>query len=626
MPASPVRRVRRASRAIPTVSRRRDLRAWLTGTLGTAVLAAAAVAMPARPAAADVMTMAPEDVEILMVVPDPKGMSDRIATLSERMGMPMPGAQNILDTMMSQLGNPQGVDDAKPLAMAMGNAAEAMSMQDDSLMTSMVFVPVEDYGAFVSSLGGASATGVTPLVLTDGSEAFVRQSGDYAVVGNNEAAVTGYAPSDRAKQLVAAAGDYAGRLTAEPDVMVVVDMATLGPAMAEQAEAFDGAMMGNPGMDPAAANAMAANMSSMVWIADLASGAEAAVMSLDLAGDDIKLGLCAKFAVDASASLILTDKPAQPVASRFAALPDMPYLLAFGMDFTGVDMAELTQQLADALPEDATAQRKMYEASIPMLKQATGGAMGMYVPSQPAMGLSGLFNVAAVYDVDDADGFVDAFEHYIKAVDGVAMPVPVPGEGGEMTTADMITQASLTPDALTLGGVSLSEWSMAQQMPPELMQQMGPMAGMMQQAYAGYVGASDGKAYVTTGSDIALLTATVEGAGEGLAADGPTQTALANDDVPDRAVAGFLSLQGVGAMANSYLPMFGLPAIEVPADIAPLGLSMGASKGQMIVEVTLPVDSLAFIAEEAMQIQAMMGGGPAPGAGMGGGGTPRAPQ
>ncbi|MEM1209380.1 MAG: hypothetical protein AAGI54_08940 [Planctomycetota bacterium] len=630
MPAHPVRRVRREPRALSLAPTRAANRS-LAGVFGGAVLAAAAVALLARPAAGDVMTMAPADTEMLVVVPNPQAMSDHIADLTDRLGVPAPGSQNVLGMMMGQLGDPQGVDRERPVAMALSNAAVAMSQQDESLAASLVFVPVNDYGNFVGSLGGASADGVTPLVLADGSEAFVRQAGDYAVVGDNEDAVTAYEPTDRAQQLLTNAGDYTAHLTDQPDLMMVMDMAKLGPAMAEQMAAVNDQIQLGGGMDPGAADAMAANMASMEWFADFAGGAEGALVTANLAGDDVTLGLCAKFADDTPAASIFTGKPASPIASRFAELPDKPFLMAFALDATGIDLAAFTQQFADAMPETAAAQRTMYEASLPMAEQVSGAAGGLYVPAVPAMGLSGLFDVAAVYEVDDADAFVKAFAEYTEQIDGLGMPIPVPGPNGEMTTADMVTRSSYTPDTLSLSGVSLGQWSMDQEMPAELMQQMGPMAGMMQQSYSGYVGGKDDKVFLTTGSDVALLQATIDAQGDGLAGNAPVAKALANDALPDRAMAGYLSLQGIGEMANNFLPMFGMPPIEIPADAAPLGLAMGSSDRQMILEVTLPVESLAIIANEAMQLQAMMGGGMGgPGAGPGsqggGDGTPRAPQ
>jgi len=613
-------------------SARRSAR-WREALAWSAVVATASLAALASRHAVgqDVLDLAPDDAEMLVVFPDPQGMSDRLAELSTQVGMPMPGAQDVLGQMMQKLGNPDGIDKKRPMAMAMSDLATAMNAGGGSEPAVLMLVPVSDYGALVSSLGGTNAQGVTPLVMPDGSEGFIRKVEGYAVLGETEAAVEGYAPSGRARTLMTAAGDYTQRLADKPHVMMLIDTAKLGPAMSEAMGMVEGQMQNQPNMNDAAAEAMAANMAMGRWMTDLVGGADAALMTIDLSGSSVTLGVCAKFPDDAVASSILVGKPSGDVGSRFTALPNRPLLMAMGMDFSGIDAEALMSQMIDALPDSAAGQKKMYEASLPMAEQILGGAAGFYVPTQPAMGLSGLFNVSAVYEVKDAKAFTDAFAAYSNEIDGVAMAIPVPGQNGEMTTADLVTRATYTPDALTLEGVELAEWSVSQELPAEVMQQMGQMAAMMQQSYSGYVGARDGKAFVTTGQDVGLLQATIAEAGQGLTADGPTARVLNDSPLPDRAMAGYVSLQGVGQMANNFLPMFGMPPIDVPADLTPINAAMGSSDGQMIVEVNLPVDSVAFLVQQAMQMQAMMGGmggpgGPPPSQRQPGQGPPPAPQ
>jgi len=620
--------------AVAAAASRRSAR-WREALAWSAVLAIVSLAaLSARSAAAqEVLDLAPDNAEVIVVIPDPQGMSDRIAELSTQVGLPMPGAQDVLGGMMQKLGDPDGIDKNRPMAVAMTNTAESIGAQDGSKGTALMLVPVSDYGALVGSLGGTDAQGVTPLVMPDGSEGFIRQVEDYAVLGEKRQAVEGYAPSDRARTLMAAAGDYTQRLAAQPHVMMLVDTAKLGPAMKNAMGDAEAQMQDGP-MDEGAAQAMGVNMAMAQWMLDLVGGADAALMTIDMSGPSVTLGLCAKFPDEAVASSILVGKPRGDVAARFEALPNRPLLAAMGMDFSGIDVEALMNRMIEALPESAAAQRTMYEASLPMAEQVLGGAGGFYVPTQPAMGLAGLFNVAAVYEVEDAEAFIDGFAAYSEKIDGVAMPIPVPGENGEMTTADLVTRATYTPEALTLEGVKLAEWSVSQELPAAVMQQMGPMAAMMQQSYSGYAGAADGRAFITTGQDVSLLQATIAEAGPGVTADGPTSRVLHDEPLPDRALAGYISLQGIGQMANNFVPMFGLPPIDVPADLTPIHAAMGSSKGQAVFEVNLPVDTVAFIVQQGMQMQAMMGGGPGGPGGPGGqpsqrqpgDGAPAAPQ
>jgi hypothetical protein len=597
--------------------------------------AAAAVCTLAVPSVSgqDVLDLVPESAEMVVVIPDPKGMSDQIAELSMRVGIPAPGAQDVLGTMMREMGNPEGIDETRPIAMVMSDAASAMRMAGDGGdMTTLMLIPTRNYGELVASLGGTDTQGVAPLVMPDGSEGFIRQSGDYAVLGDRREPVEAYAASDKGRSLLEAAGDYADRLTEGHDVMMLIDVATLGPAMNEAMGRLDEQVNAEQAV-PATANAMAANMAMSKWMVGLIGGADAALMTVDMTDAKVKLGVCAVFPEGSSAASVLTGKPGGDLREKFVALPNRPFLMAMAMDFSGVDVAALTRQMVDALPETAEAERTMYEAWLPMAEQTRGGTAGMYVPTQPAMGLSGMFDIAATYDVEDAERFVKDFAAYAEKIDGVGMPMPVVGDDGEMTTADLVTRASVTPGALTIEGVDLAAWTMRQEMPAEVLQQMGPMGGMMQQAYDGYVGGKGGTAYLTTGRDAGLMRSLIAGDGQGLTADGPTGRVLGDDPLPDRAMVGLVSLQGIGDLANNFLPIFGMAPIQVPADLTPINAGMGTSSGQMVVELNLPIDSAAFVVQQAMQLQAMMGGGMGgpggPSGGPkspGGGGAPPAPQ
>ncbi|MEM6334096.1 MAG: hypothetical protein AAF823_12240 [Planctomycetota bacterium] len=603
--------------------------AFATGLLAAAATAATLLAPPAH--AIDAHQLAPQDAELVVVVPNPQAVSDRIAELSKTLNVLAPGAANPMRQIMDAMGNPEGVATDRPLVIALEDIADYVNQQapqSEQLAEeplTITFVPVQDYGRFAASLGATSADGISAVVLADGTEAFVTQVDDYAAMANNEDQLAAYEPSDRTARLLETVGPYAERLADNAHAMAVIDTQAVGPAIKQILDATTA----QPDLEDAPEEFKATMQAQMAMTSVFVEGlldADATLVSIDLGKDALKLAMATKFPAGSTGAATFIGKPANPLAHQLRDLPAKPYFMAIAMDLAGIDPTTLLNQFVDATPEQADAQRVQLEAAADMAALINAGATVFYVPDQPAMNPAGFVNAATVYDVDDVDALVDAFADITEQMDGTTQPIPVPGPDGQLATADIVTRAALNRDAVEIEGVSLAEWTYAQEMPPELMQAMGPMAAFAQTNMSGYIGGTDGRVVLTSNPDVAMAKAILAPNTEILAADPPLATAMDNRTTPDAAVSGYVSFQGIAGMANNFLPMFGMPPIDVPADLPPLSFDLGADTAQLVVELTLPTQTLDFVAAEAQKLQATMQPQPGNAPARPNDGTPPAPR
>ncbi|MEO0588128.1 MAG: hypothetical protein AAF078_10855, partial [Planctomycetota bacterium] len=571
-----------------------------TSALLAAALAAAVALVTATPAAAiDPHTLAPQDTEFVLVIPNPKATSDRIAELSQRFNIPAPGAANVVGQIMSSMGNPEAVAADRPLVVAVEDISHAIHQhggtQPDSQQladepTTLTFVPVADYGRFAASLGATDTTAISRVVLADGTEAYVKQVDDYAAMANHEHVLADYQPSDATTQLLQAVGPYADRLADNAHAMALID-----------GDAATQAIRASMAQQQAAEEPSAVEAASAEFMLDALEGADAILVTADLGESAIRVAMATTFSEGSLGAATLHGKPAGSLVDQLRDLPEKPFIYTIAMDLAGIDAGYFVERMMGAMPPEYVEQVGDVDAISAFMSQVNAGASTLYAPDVPMMGMNGL---TGVYDVDDADAFVDAFAELLVTDDVMSQDVPAPEPDGQMATAQIVNGAAITRDALTVEGVSFAEWTYSQEMPAELLQQLGPMAALAQTNTTGYVGGTDGRVIMTSSPDVAVVRSVLADKDRSLADDPALAAAFAGSPTPDAILSGHLSLQGVAQVANSVLPFLGIPPFEVPADLPPLSFDMGANTGQLVAEVTLPMETLTFIAIEAQKLQA----------------------
>src|SRR5690606_21886846 len=94
--------------------------------------------------------------------------------------------------------------------------------------------------------------------------------------------------------------------------------------------------------------------------------------------------------------------------------------------------------------------------------------------------MSGNFlNTLTVLDVNDADQYLAALKKYVTGLNGFEVPVaaPMAGLGEEPEPMKISYSTTYNEGALQLDGVKVDQFQVTTNMPPQMMQQMGPAAG-----------------------------------------------------------------------------------------------------------------------------------------------------
>jgi hypothetical protein len=307
-------------------------------------------------------------------------------------------------------------------------------------------------------------------------------------------------------------------------------------------------------------------------------------------------------------------------SSILARLPKGPYIAAGAYDAQSLAFSELMEAVMAELPE-GKAEFDVYRKAMPLVKQIQQYAGVFYTPDPNAlMTGSGALNMIQTYKVNDSAAYLKQTKEYISGMNGVSIPVAMPGSEGE--PAAMTYTTSYTDNALQLDGVQVDQYSMQVQMPPQMMMQMGPAAGMMQMFtnFSGYATEADGHYLASTTLDQQLITS---GLATGKSGDGMgTGDALA--EVREKAVPPggaaelYISFAGIIDTVGPMAAMFGMPAIQAPEDLPPVAMGLGIKGNSSAARFYVPNETTKFIIDTVKDVQAQMMGGPGGPGGPGG--------
>jgi hypothetical protein len=591
-----------------------------TGLAAAAVLLAALLAPPLAPAAeaeADSpWSMSSSEAELIVAIPRPAELSQQLAALAAASGLDAyaPELASGWDTLKRQMDITEGVDDERPMLLVVQGLAaslDAYARGDASVPppTAFLLVPVQDYDAFVTPLGGQADQKPTAITL-NGSDGFAGPRDGYAVLGEDAERVRGYAPAEGGPAMLGTFGALASASLAAGDAMVAVDLAKLGPglvgAMQTMGEAARQEMAGGmQGVPPAFADATAGFIDGYFnTLGTIAQGGEAMLVSLDVRRDGVTLDAVMGLKDGSELAGFFPDPSEQPeggasATDLLAALPGQPYLYATAVDAGGLAIGPLIDRLTAALGGEGEAAGMMtaYLQSFEMFRNAQAGATAFYVPQPAAMMTGGFFTSLTVYQVDDAKAFLDQQKQAIEQLAELRVPLPATADGrpaGELTF-----QAEYRPKALVLEGVEVDQYQVKTVLPPAMMQQFGPLSALMgNSGQTGYLAAKGDKVLVTTVTDPQLITRGLRAvdADAGLGRDDEIAT-LRDAQLPDRPwVQAYVSLGGMVQTVNPFLPMLlpqGQP-VRVPDDLPPLALG-GTSDGQaLLLRTVVPADLVRF--------------------------------
>ena len=528
---------------------------------------------------------APAGAEVVWAVPTLEGFSDRIAAFAAETGLDRhaPHLGDALDAIKDELGVNQGVDDDGSLMVVVSGLAAAIDASlddnpdnDDLKPTALLLVPVRDYAAFVTAMGGNPDDDATPVTL-NGSRGFARAVPGYAVIADSAEAVAAYAPGAGGNAVTEAVGDQVGPWFEQGQSLVYVDVAAMAPSLKSAIA------LGMEEMNREMEEGKTASMVMLVplmtaysgMLDELIDGTDTLALTLDLDNDGLGLTMGGRLNEGSEMAKMLRPAAADgEKGSLLTRMPDQPHLFAAAADLTRIDTTALSDavrrvatqvkaaadddQAADGAPDPFAGLPidKMVDLYLEMMQVAPDAtAMGsvMYAPDPAAMMSGGFFKQLNVTQTADAEGALERQEKVMAKMNDLVIPLPGFGGGGhaghqhdghahddEEPGVDIRFETTYTEDAIEINGTQVDQFQVKTVLPPEMMQQFGPAAMVMGNTNSGgYLAAKDGHVLATTVTDPQLVTQGLKAleAEDGLGADAQ-MTGAAQDRTARRRVDG----------------------------------------------------------------------------------------
>lgn len=471
-------------------------------------------------------------------------------------------------------------------------------MVEEGAPITFVVVPVTDYKAFVTGLKGDPSAAIAELQ-TENQELYAKDiGGGYAALSEDSGALGTF--SGKAGSLAAykaLMGKTGVSLADSSDLVVVANIQVLAPkikqGMAEMSQNLAG--MGQP--DVAAAGGFLKAFGEAVT-----TDGQAAMLGVDVEPDGLRIETAASFKEGSPTAALL--QTAGKASGLLGSLPAVPqgFLFAGAMDTTAPGLKKILETYADADTRAAMAAAEA-ESWMGWTKKSDGMA-GIIGTSPALMGGPGFFvNTMVFAKSGNPASLIELFKQSLTEANGKNQ------NGVSLTT-------SYKAGAATVAGTSADEWQVgmktdpnspaAQQSQMMMVTLFGPKGSP-----GGYVAAAKSGVVMTMSKNSPLLESALKAAG----GDGP----FFSSDPGVQAVAAklpagriFEVYVGVKDILNMVLPfaaMFGAGPIQVdiPADLAPIGMGGTSQDGTMRISTYMPTAVLKTFSSLAHEMN--QGGG-----------------
>ncbi|MEM7627595.1 MAG: hypothetical protein AAF333_18520 [Planctomycetota bacterium] len=561
------------------------------------------------------LNTASEGAEIVVAVPSMSGLSQKLADFSSATGIDTlaPEMSDALGALKQEMGWAEGLDDDGPMLLVVDGITEAIQAEfndtpEQPAPQFVMLVPVSDYDTFVKQFGGDPAVDGTALVFPRGDDGFGKQLDGYAVLGDTRETVAAYTAGGRGRAMIDALGEMVGAHLPTSDALIYVDVAAMAPALElaikESVKEMRGQMERQGQSMPASWGGMMDSFADAYQDVALTfvQGTNKYLVTAEL--DDAGVAFTGAIKLKAGTELASYFKPTDQqgdgsaVPGLLASLPESPYIFAGGFDADAFNVDKLVEKLnATFTGADGNA-GMMTPAleSMRILTQIDGYGSVFYTPEPAAMMTGGFFTSLTVYDVDDSAAFVAAQKAYLEKLKTTTITLPATQAGGN--PGSMTFNTEFVEKDLVIDGVDIHRFQVNTVLPPEMMQQFGPMAAVMGNAGSGgYMAIKDGKVLVTTVTDPQLITRGLKAVGEdtGLGSGGAIAK-LRKDALPANAtVELYVSLDGIARTANPFMIMtpLGRP-ITIPDNLPPIATGLSTDGQGVGVRTYVPTALVKF--------------------------------
>ena len=584
----------------------------LTAAAATAVTLVAGLPASAQPVPV-LLDTASEGAEIVVAVPSMSQLSEELAGFASAAGIDTlaPEMADALGALKQEMGWAEGIDDDGAMLMVIDGLSEAITAElnntpDQPKPQIVMLVPVADYDAFVKQFGGDPAVPGTALVFPRGDDGYAKALDGYAVLGDAQEAVAAYTAGGRGNIMTQALGDLAARGLNDSDAMIYLDVAGMAPAL--EMAIREGMKEMRAQMNRQAAEmpgGLGGLLDTMIGAYEdialtLVQGTDKYLVTADFSDAGVALGGAVR--LKEGSELASYFKPTDQqgdgsaVGGLLASLPENPYIFAGGFDADALDADKLVDKFSALFggeDGDAGVMTAALE-SMKVLKHVNGYASVFYAPELASM--SGFFTSLTVYDVDDPAAFIATQRTYLEKLNTTTMTLPAMQPGA--APGEMSFKTEFVEKDLVIDGVEVHRFKVNTVLPPEMMQQFGPMAALMGNAGSGgYMAVKEGKVLMTTVTDPQLITRGLKAVNQdtGLGAGGHIAQ-LRADALPDNpAMELYLSIDGIARTANQFAFFFpGGQPVEVPDNLPPIATGMSTDGEGVGAQTFVPAELVKF--------------------------------
>ena len=564
------------------------------------------------------LNLIPADAPVALVVPNLADLSHKIAKLNEEaLGSSVPQMADVLGTMKLMGGAIHGVNDAGAFVAYITSIEGLVDDNHASEPPYVVLVPVSDYAAFVGNFGGNADAAMTELTLTGGSQGFAKKVGGYAAISATQELVAGYENPNAVAAIASGVGAVGRQSFSISDVFVVANFKAMAPVIMPKLQELMGMFEEGfeQGLAEEAADPEVMQLGQTIMrlyidgIRAMVRDTSMAVAGLDITSKGVGMSYTLQLEPESKMGQVITTGGG--AARQLARLSNGPYMFASGMDFQGIDVPALLNKVLAKFPEEGEGDgaggfMSVLKQEIDLGIHTKGMGMAYLLPKadpnnlMPMMGGAGL-NAVVVIETADGDGaaYLKKVEKLILDINGLKLGDMDPAGGPD--AQPMTMNAKYTPNVMQIDGVQVDSFQVQYQLPPQMMQEMGPMAPMMMMmggmGYNGYAAANGSCVVMTTTTDAATMKLALASASQqdgGLGVDGPIkrvrEMALLNDPTYES----YISIPGVMGMGNMFLGMMGQAPVEVPADMPPVAMAKSIKDHGVSIRVYVPIDVIKF--------------------------------
>jgi len=567
-------------------------------------MAISASAMTAAAGAPDALDLVPASTDMIVSIAHVSDFLNDVDQINRALG-PMGNNELVFVTAMSR---------GMPGVNLNGSAAILVDFHDDPNAgvepSAVALIPVSDFAAF--SQEREAVNGLVKMPLLE-ANVFGRDVGHgFALLGDDADALRAFDTSDgNMKAHAARLGGAGGRLVGGAEVTIIVNADTMRPYLDAAKDGMDeqGQMVGMMGGEQAAQGFDAFSQLASGVMRDLQTGVVG--LSVDSTGMSYDMAMQFK---EGSASAANFAKGGQ-TDGLTDHLPSGPYMFALSLDTSSPainNFADAFDAMSADLPEEVRNQMgaAFGQMSLKDLTELTQG-ISFVMGATPGLMGGGLFaNTTQYIKTDKPGAYRQAMLSMMENADG-------------QSNQGMTIGTTVSPNAVTIDGTSLTAYGMKFTIDPDAAQAMGGgmMPGMDPSMIMGMVfGPSGGPAgYIgevkngvvqtlTQGPTLTKNALAAAASGEGLGTS-ERISRVASTLHADRAAEIYIGVDEILNTVGPMLMMFGvIPEFEPMDALDPIAMAMTFDDGGLVGRIRVPMATFQTLLE-LMPNEAMNGGG-----------------